>query len=808
LLPLALLAGVRAAKADDCVDYSAYLHTLSEYKTSQAMRNVEVDGGLAYVAGDSSGLLIFDVSNPGTPVMVGSLDSLGATRDVKHVGDLVYVAGGEKGLEIVDVTNPTNPVLVGSVDTPGFARRVVLDGIHAYIADRDSGGLQVADVSNPNLPVIVGAIDTPGQAYSVAISQQRAYVADGLLGLQVFDISDPTSPAPVGSLSTPGTAFDVVLADTLAYVADLTGGLQIISISNPAYPVPLGEAIPAAYYAYGVKVVGTTAFLANDLYGLQVVDVADPSAPVIIGGLTTFMDAVGIDVDGQEAYVVGFPDFEGQPAGLQVIDIAPPLSPPLHLWTGAGFSLGDVAVKGGIAYYGSGSSFRIADVSNPSAPTALGSYGFGDDVANIAVDGNLAVVEAFGLQFVDVSNPAAPTLKATQYLAPGGVAIQGSYVYLGSYYGGAVSGPGFRVIDASDPASPAVVGTLLGIDPGELALQGARAYGLDRDLGLVVIDISNPAAPALLGSTPVDVEAMDVAVSGLYAYVAGYRSGLQIVDISDPASPSLVAELPLPVAAFGIRVAGQTAYLTCDIGGLQVVDVSTPTNPKLLGTSQAGAVRNLDLDGNYMYLTNFGTIAIAPVQCPDLVPVVLSSFEALSVDGAIEVRWRTASELNHAGFYLERSDANGVYARVSDLIVPPGPYVFRDENVSLGTTYDYQLESLNRDGTSTLVGSVRVVYRGAFRNRLGVSRPNPFHAGSISTRIDFDTARSDRTTLRILDVTGAEVRVLVDASLPPGPHVAMWDGRDKRGQRAAAGTYFYQLVSGSFSKTERLVVTP
>jgi len=280
------------------------------------------------------------------------------------------------------------------------------------------------------------------------------------------------------------------------------------------------------------------------------------------------------------------------------------------------------------------------------------------------------------------------------------------------------------------------------------------------------------------------------------------------VDISDPASPSLVAELPLPVGAYSIRVAGQTAYLGCDIGGLQVVDISTPTNPKLLGASQAGRVRNFDLDGNHLYLTTSGAIAIAPVQCPDLVPVVLSSFEALSVDGAIEVRWRTASELNHAGFYLQRSDASGVYARVSGLIAPPGPYMFRDETVSLGTTYDYQLESLNRDGTSTLVGSVRVVYGGALRNRLGTSRPNPFHAGSMSTRIDFDTARSVRTTLRILDVTGAQVRVLVDASLPAGSHFAMWDGKDERGQRAAAGTYFYQLTSGSFSQTNRLVVIP
>jgi len=79
-----------------------------------------------------------------------------------------------------------------------------------------------------------------------------------------------------------------------------------------------------------------------------------------------------------------------------------------------------------------------------------------------------------------------------------------------------------------------------------------------------------------------------------------------------------------------------------------------------------------------------------------------------------------------------------------------------------------------------------------------MSRPNPFVPGSTSTRIDFDLAKPGQTVVRILDVSGREVRVLANAEFKAGPHDVFWDGRDQSGHPAAAGTYVYQLVSGAF----------
>jgi len=67
------------------------------------------------------------------------------------------LADGSSGLQVIDVSNPSSPVLIGSVDTPGFARGVTVTGDTAYVADW-SNGLQVIDVSNPSSPVLIGLV--------------------------------------------------------------------------------------------------------------------------------------------------------------------------------------------------------------------------------------------------------------------------------------------------------------------------------------------------------------------------------------------------------------------------------------------------------------------------------------------------------------------------------------------------------------------------------------------------------------------------------------------------------------------------
>jgi len=70
-------------------------------------------------------------------------------------GIYAYVADGGSGLQVISITNPASPVIVGTADTPGGAQGVVVSGTYAYVADYGSG-LQVIDIANPANPVVVG----------------------------------------------------------------------------------------------------------------------------------------------------------------------------------------------------------------------------------------------------------------------------------------------------------------------------------------------------------------------------------------------------------------------------------------------------------------------------------------------------------------------------------------------------------------------------------------------------------------------------------------------------------------------------
>jgi hypothetical protein len=87
--------------------------------------------------------------------------------------------------------------------------------------------------------------------------------------------------------------------------------------------------------------------------------------------------------------------------------------------------------------------------------------------------------------------------------------------------------------------------------------------------------------------------------------------------------------------------------------------------------------------------------------------------------------------------------------------------------------------------------------------RLHQNSPNPFNP---LTRIGFEIASPGFTRLEIFDATGHRVRTLVAQILAPGPHEALWNGRNDAGVALPTGAYFYRLVLGSASKSRRMLL--
>ncbi|NNE44357.1 MAG: SnoaL-like domain-containing protein [Gemmatimonadetes bacterium] len=90
------------------------------------------------------------------------------------------------------------------------------------------------------------------------------------------------------------------------------------------------------------------------------------------------------------------------------------------------------------------------------------------------------------------------------------------------------------------------------------------------------------------------------------------------------------------------------------------------------------------------------------------------------------------------------------------------------------------------------------------RFTLQQNAPNPFRpATSISFVVP---AGGADVSLRIYDVTGREIRTLVDGFEPSGVRSVGWNGTDDRGRRVAAGAYFYRLTGPSFSEIRKMVL--
>ena len=163
----------------------------------------------------------------------------GTARDVKIVAGRAYVADGDGGLVVVDVTDPGSPALLGVYATPSISLNgVAVAGTLVYGADTFAG-LLVIDAGEPAHPRLLGRTRTSDSASGVAVAGRYAYVADGTSGLQVIDVSDPARPRVVGSqglFGNSGYFVSVALTGNRAVVADLINGVHV----RPPMKWPLG----------------------------------------------------------------------------------------------------------------------------------------------------------------------------------------------------------------------------------------------------------------------------------------------------------------------------------------------------------------------------------------------------------------------------------------------------------------------------------------------------------------------------------------------------------------------------------------
>jgi hypothetical protein len=300
----------------------------------------------------------------GTPSIVGSISTNLNTPDAVYVqGRYAYAADrGNSTFDIFDVSNPTSPVALGTLSNGGFNVGVYVQGRYAYLTNQGNGGLDIIDVSNPSAPIQVGNDNFSGPpTENIYVQGRYAYyltksvASSGPCSSGTFcieDISNPASPVAVGSAQDgSGSGGEAVVQGRYAYTLDGSDSeLVIFDVSNPAAPVRLSTSSAglAAGTVRDIYVQGRYAYItAAGGSALVIYDISNPSSPVEVSSITTGLSSPsGIYVQGRYAYVTD----RGNDS-LVVFDVSNPATPvELRSISVGGNNPDSVYVQGRYAY--------------------------------------------------------------------------------------------------------------------------------------------------------------------------------------------------------------------------------------------------------------------------------------------------------------------------------------------------------------------------------------------------------------------------------------------------------------------------
>lgn len=77
--------------------------------------------------------------------------------------------------------------------------------------------------------------------------------------------------------------------------------------------------------------------------------------------------------------------------------------------------------------------------------------------------------------------------------------------------------------------------------------------------------------------------------------------------------------------------------------------------------------------------------------------------------------------------------------------------------------------------------------------------PNPFNP---TTSINFSLPRNEFITLKIFDILGREVAILVKEEKTAGSYIFNFDA-----SKLSSGIYFYSITAGNFHQTRKMILT-
>jgi len=419
-----------------------------------------------------------------------------------------------------------------------------------------------------------------------------------------------------------GPSVEVTGRDSLVFLS-LGSEVAIISCARPDSPQVVAE-VQAMGLATQAAVRDSFLYIGCKAgqAGIEVWSIENPAQPVFRSRTPTLLSDFCI----RDTFLYLTQSLSGPNDTFKVFSIADPEN--VYLLGSCRDSGDAIAVTNNAAFLADRWGLYSIDVADPMNPHQIGSYpGMPISLEArgticCATFGNPNQPEWLRFTVLDVTNPASPAaLGSIDNCGGYDMHLEDSLAFLSGYYTG---GHEFVVVNIRDTARPVRLGscTTPGYNFGVWAdLTRRMAFVADGSEGLASVGISNLNAPMYEEARLVAGVAQDVYVDGVFCYVASLDAGMRILDVSMPSQPVEIGALDTVssgLATFSAVARDSFAYVCWwPQPYLRVASVADPADPQLVaGDSVFAFPEDMVIRDSLLYIAQEYRLQVVNVARP------------------------------------------------------------------------------------------------------------------------------------------------------------------------------------------------
>ena len=300
------------------------------------------------------------------------------------------------------------------------------------------------------------------------------------------------------------------------------------------------------------------------------------------------------------------------------------------------------------------------------------------------------------------------------------------------------------------------------------ASQPVRALSLENPTSPVQISFFGPPSQSI----------HDVYARGDRAYVSDGTGPLgtsySVYNVSNPATPTLLKQFFVPNGGYA-----HNAWLSDDGNYLMTTEETVGKTVKVWNISDlnsvqmrgeylaaSGLAHNTHIKGNYAYISHYKDgLRIVDISNPAS-PTEVGYYNTYigNLSGIFHGAWGAYPFFNSGKVLISDMESGLTIVHFAGAVVTNVP---EDESLPLGYTLQQNF-------------------------------PNPFNPTTI---ISFTLPTEEFASLKVMNILGQEIAVLVEGLRPAGAQNITFDARD-----LPSGVYLYRLAAGSFSAMKRMIV--